>query len=184
MEVCGREVTRVDVAAHRAAGLAYVPEDRAAVGSALGGERRRQSGDGIPSRRSALPRTASSIRRHSRSGRARLSGASPSESRTSASTSGRYRAATCRRSSSPANSSHEAPALIAEQPTRGLDVGATEHIHQQLVAERDRGRAVLLVSAELGEILALVRPRAGDVRGSDPGGPPTGRRPTSRASDC
>ena len=51
--------------------------------------------------------------------------------------------------------SHEAPVLIAEQPTRGLDVGATEFIHDRLVAERDNGRAVLLVSAELSEILAL-----------------------------
>jgi simple sugar transport system ATP-binding protein len=50
---------------------------------------------------------------------------------------------------------HEAPVLIAEQPTRGLDVGATETIHERLVAERDSGRAVLLVSAELSEILAL-----------------------------
>ena len=38
---------------------------------------------------------------------------------------------------------------------RGLDVGATEYIHERLVAERDNGRAVLLVSAELSEILAL-----------------------------
>ena len=45
--------------------------------------------------------------------------------------------------------------LIAEQPTRGVDVGAIEFIHGQLVAERDKGRAVLLVSAELSEILAL-----------------------------
>jgi simple sugar transport system ATP-binding protein len=51
--------------------------------------------------------------------------------------------------------SHEAPVLIAEQPTRGVDVGATEFIHAQLVAERDKGRAVLLISAELNEILAL-----------------------------
>jgi general nucleoside transport system ATP-binding protein len=51
--------------------------------------------------------------------------------------------------------SREAPVLIAEQPTRGLDVGATEFIHCELVAERDKGRAVLLVSAELSEILAL-----------------------------
>ena len=48
-----------------------------------------------------------------------------------------------------------APVLIAEQPTRGVDVGAIEFIHGQLVAERDKGRAVLLVSAELTEILAL-----------------------------
>ena len=45
--------------------------------------------------------------------------------------------------------------LIAEQPTRGLDIGATESIHERLIAERDNGRAVLLVSAELSEILAL-----------------------------
>ena len=51
--------------------------------------------------------------------------------------------------------SHAAPVLIAEQPTRGLDVGATEYIHKRLVAERDNGHAVLLVSAELSEILAL-----------------------------
>ena len=50
---------------------------------------------------------------------------------------------------------HEAPLLIAEQPTRGLDIGAIEFIHSLLIAERDRGRATLLVSAELTEIMAL-----------------------------
>ena len=45
--------------------------------------------------------------------------------------------------------------LIAAQPTRGVDIGAIEAIHQRIVAERDRGTAVLLVSAELSEILAL-----------------------------
>jgi len=50
---------------------------------------------------------------------------------------------------------HAAPVLIAEQPSRGLDVGATEFIHQKLMSERDRGCAVLLVSAEMSEILLL-----------------------------
>ena len=45
--------------------------------------------------------------------------------------------------------------LIAAQPTRGLDVGAIEYVHRRLVAERDRGRAILLVSFELEEIRAL-----------------------------
>jgi simple sugar transport system ATP-binding protein len=45
--------------------------------------------------------------------------------------------------------------LIAAQPTRGLDVGAIEYLHRRLVAERDRGRAILLVSLELDEILSL-----------------------------
>ena len=47
------------------------------------------------------------------------------------------------------------PLVVAVQPTRGLDVGAIEHIHKQLVAERDRGRAVLLVSLEMDEVMSL-----------------------------
>ena len=43
--------------------------------------------------------------------------------------------------------------LVAVQPTRGLDVGAIEYIHKQLVAERDKGKAVLLVSLELDEVM-------------------------------
>ena len=46
-------------------------------------------------------------------------------------------------------------ALIAAQPTRGLDVGAIEYLHRRLVAERDEGRAILLVSLELEEIFSL-----------------------------
>ncbi len=45
--------------------------------------------------------------------------------------------------------------LIAAQPTRGLDVGAIEFLHRRLVEERDEGRAILLVSLELDEILSL-----------------------------
>jgi general nucleoside transport system ATP-binding protein len=45
--------------------------------------------------------------------------------------------------------------LVASQPTRGLDVGSIEYIHQQIVAKRDEGTAVLIVSVELDEVLAL-----------------------------
>jgi ABC-type uncharacterized transport system ATPase subunit len=45
--------------------------------------------------------------------------------------------------------------LVAAQPTRGLDVGAIEFVHRRLVEERDEGRAVLLVSLELEEIMSL-----------------------------
>ncbi len=45
--------------------------------------------------------------------------------------------------------------LIAAQPTRGLDVGAIEYLHRRLVEERDEGRAILLISLELDEILSL-----------------------------
>jgi general nucleoside transport system ATP-binding protein len=45
--------------------------------------------------------------------------------------------------------------LVAAQPTRGLDVGAIEFVHRRLVTERDEGRAILLVSFELDEVLSL-----------------------------
>jgi simple sugar transport system ATP-binding protein len=51
--------------------------------------------------------------------------------------------------------SQDTKVVVAAQPTRGVDVGSIEFIHQQLVAARDKGAAVLLVSAELDEILSL-----------------------------
>jgi simple sugar transport system ATP-binding protein len=45
--------------------------------------------------------------------------------------------------------------VIASQPTRGIDVGSIEYIHTQIVAKRDAGAAVLMVSSELDEVLAL-----------------------------
>ena len=51
--------------------------------------------------------------------------------------------------------SRDLTALILDQPTRGLDVGSIEFIHRQVIAKRDTGAAVLLVSAELDEVLEL-----------------------------
>jgi simple sugar transport system ATP-binding protein len=45
--------------------------------------------------------------------------------------------------------------IIASQPTRGIDVGSIEYIHQRIVEERDNGAAVLIVSSELDEVMAL-----------------------------
>ncbi|NLD25835.1 MAG: heme ABC transporter ATP-binding protein, partial [Acholeplasmataceae bacterium] len=45
--------------------------------------------------------------------------------------------------------------LLAVQVTRGLDVGAIEYIHRQLVSERDKGKAILMISLELDEVLSL-----------------------------
>ncbi len=67
--------------------------------------------------------------------------------------------------------------LIASQPTRGVDVGAIEFLHQRLVAERDRGTAVLIVSTELDEVSALADRIAVMYRGKIVGivGPDTSR---------
>jgi len=45
--------------------------------------------------------------------------------------------------------------LVAAQPTRGLDVGAIEFVHRRILAEREEGKAVLLISMELEEIMSL-----------------------------
>jgi simple sugar transport system ATP-binding protein len=45
--------------------------------------------------------------------------------------------------------------VIASQPTRGVDVGSIEFIHERIIAERDGGAAVLIVSSELDEVMAL-----------------------------
>jgi len=51
--------------------------------------------------------------------------------------------------------SRKPQAIVAAQPTRGLDIGATEYVHAQLLAQRDLGTATLLISEDLDEILAL-----------------------------
>lgn len=51
------------------------------------------------------------------------------------------------------NRAHEL--LVAVQPTRGLDVGAIEYIHKQLIRERDNGKAILLISLELDEVMSI-----------------------------
>jgi ABC-type uncharacterized transport system ATPase subunit len=51
--------------------------------------------------------------------------------------------------------SRDVDLLVASQPTRGVDVGSIEFIHERIVAERDKGKAVVLVSTELDEVLAL-----------------------------
>ena len=49
----------------------------------------------------------------------------------------------------------DAPAMVVEQPTRGLDVGAVEAVWSELLRERERGKAILLISAELEELMNL-----------------------------
>lgn len=73
--------------------------------------------------------------------------------------------------------SRDTVVLIASQPTRGVDVGSIEFIHERLVAERDEGRAVVLISTELDEVLALADRIAVMYRGKLVGvvGPETSR---------
>ena len=154
VRIAGREVTNDNVARHRAAGLAYVPEDRATVGAALaatGAENLAMGFQRAPplSQGGLVDRKAMASRARTLIGKFGVRIASERALAGSMSGGNLQKMVVAR------ELSHEASVLIAEQPTRGVDVGATEFIHGQLLAERDRGRAVLLISAELSEILAL-----------------------------
>jgi len=154
VEICGVDVIHADVEAHRAAGLAYVPEDRASVGSALSASAADNLAMGFqrapPLARWAFINPAAFTER-ARELIRRFAIRIPSERvNVGILSGGNLQKVVVAR-----ELSHEAPVLIAEQPTLGLDLGATQYLHRQLLAERDRGRAVLLVSAELSDILTL-----------------------------
>lgn len=152
--LCGQDVTGASVATHRRAGLAYVPEDRSHVGAVLGASVAQNLAMGFQrqpslSRHGLLKldairqRAAQLIRQYT------IKVSSPGAFASSLS-GGNLQKVTLAR-----ELSHDAPCLIAEQPTRGLDIGAIEFVHQQLLSYRSDGHAILLVSAELSEILTL-----------------------------
>ena len=150
----GVELTTSDVWTRRSVGMAYIPEDRHGVGTShrasvsanllLGHQRTR----GVQ-RRGWLNLRA--VRGHARKlieTFAIRSG--PIGSPVSTLSGGNLQKVVVAR-----EMSHGASVLIAEQPTRGLDIAAIEFVHDRLIEFRDNGGAVLLVSAELSEILAL-----------------------------
>ncbi|SED06636.1 simple sugar transport system ATP-binding protein [Streptomyces sp. 3213] len=149
----GRDITHASATERRAQGLAYVPEDRHAVGTApaatvadnlaMGHHRTSLSAKGL------LP--PASVRAHAGRliERFGIKAATP-EVPASALSGGNLQKLLIGR-----ELAHEAPLLLVEQPTRGVDIGAIQNIHAQIVAYRDAGHAVLLVSAELSEIRGL-----------------------------
>ena len=154
VRVAGREVTHASVAAHRASGLSYIAEDRARTASAASASAMDNLAMGFH-RRPPLARRGllqpRALRQWARAliQRFDIKIASVDTPVGTLSGGNLQKVVTAR------ELAHNAPVLIAEQPTRGVDVGAIAFIHGELLEERERGRGVLLVSAELSEILAL-----------------------------
>lgn len=152
--ICGRNVTQASVGEHRRAGLAYVPEDRSAVGAAprasvaynliMGYQNRVPISRHGVLHRDGIKRWVQHLVEHYSIKVARVSDPASSLS------GGNLQKVTLAR-----ELSHDAPCLIVEQPTRGLDIGAIEFVHEELLRYRGQGHAILLVSAELSEIRAL-----------------------------
>lgn len=154
IELAGVDLTSLPVHSRREAGLSYIPEDRHEVGTAAPASARDNLLMGYQRLRKFRPRWLLDRRvvdAHARSlvdtyGVKIPDIATP----VSALSGGNLQKIIVAR-----ELAHDAPLLIAEQPTRGVDIGAIEFIHQQIIDHRDRGGAVLLVSAELSEILNL-----------------------------
>jgi simple sugar transport system ATP-binding protein len=154
VKLCGRDVTGADVRDIRRHGLAHIPEDRYLWGSAkeesladnaaIGHtDRLKRSGFGF------LP--LGRIRKLAESWIAgyKIKAGSPMAKAGSLSGGNLQKLIAAR------ELAHGSPLVIAAEPTRGVDIGAMEIIHGELLKRRDEGSAILLVSSELTEILKL-----------------------------
>jgi simple sugar transport system ATP-binding protein len=154
VRLLGRDITRLDVRQRRNLGLAHVPEDRIHTGlnmaatvtenAILGFQRKTPFRSGLGINRAACAAfTGEIIRGYS------VYGAFPDGPVAKLSGGNMQKIVLGRESAS------EPVLLVVNQPTRGLDVGSIEFVHRMLIESRDRGAAVLLVSVELEEIIAL-----------------------------
>jgi ABC-type uncharacterized transport system ATPase subunit len=150
----GEEITRRAVDDRREAGLAYIPEDRGHVGLAL---EARVSDNLImgfqhtPSIARRMILQFAGIREHAQKliDRFKIKVSTAQEATANLSGGNLQKVVVAR------ELSHEGCLLIAEQPTRGIDVGSIEFVHQQLLDYRAAGKAILLISAELSEVMSL-----------------------------
>jgi len=155
VKLCGQDITELPVRARTEAGIAYIPEDRQGMGVFLDfnlGEnlalrkyyREPFAKKGILQFRQFETYANDLIERYDiRCGQGRRT---PLRSMSG----GNQQKAIIAR-----EIEEHAKLVIFVQPTRGLDIGAIENIHRQILAERDRGTAILLVSLELDEIMEL-----------------------------
>jgi simple sugar transport system ATP-binding protein len=149
-----QDVSHTSVAGRRQAGQAYIPEDRYNVGLAL----RASVADNLMMGFQKQPHISrhgllslSEISQHASRliKQYAIKVAQPAEAAANLSGGNLQKVVVAR------EFSHQGRLLIAEQPTRGVDVGSIEFIHQRLLNYRSQGNAVLLVSAELSEIMSL-----------------------------
>jgi simple sugar transport system ATP-binding protein len=154
--LCGRDVTTLPVAARLRAGLAQVPEDRwqQALVRELSVEENtvlgRHGAWGQP-----LGFDRASVRRHAATLIERFDLRPPDPSAPCGALSGGNAQKLVLARALAAEPWGEPRCLLAGQPTRGVDVGAIEVLHARIRAARDRGTAILLVSADLDELRAL-----------------------------
>ena len=152
--LAGQDVTRQGPRQLQGAGMSFVPGDRQRFGLVLSFSLEDNlvltQYDEAPYSR-GIVRSDSAIRAWATKAISEYDIRTPSETVTAGTLSGgnQQKAVVAR------EFSRELSALVLDQPTRGLDVGSIEFIHRQVIMKRDTGAAVLLVSAELDEVLEL-----------------------------
>jgi simple sugar transport system ATP-binding protein len=154
ISLAGQRIETLDVAARRRVGLSYIPEDRQRVGLALGASVSDNANAGREDRKAFskgpfLNRPAMAAFARGLIERYRIKVRGP-RSLASAMSGGNKQKLVVGRELARAT-----PLVIAENPTWGVDIGAIELIHGELLRMRDAGHAVLLVSTELDEVLRL-----------------------------
>ena len=152
--LAGKRVDKLDVGERRHTGLSYIPEDRQRVGLALGAtvsENANAGRDDVGefTRGPFLDRSAMARFARMLIDRYRIKVGGPGSLASTMSGGNKQKLVVGR------ELSRETPLVIAENPTWGVDIGAIELIHAELLRMRDRGHAVLLVSTELDEVLRL-----------------------------
>jgi len=150
--LAGRDVTRVSVAQHRARGICYVPADRRGVGSVA--EMTVADNAILGSQKGSTRSLFRSVRDSRRSAhrllqRFGIRGAGVD------SVAGKLSGGNLQKLILGREITSGASLLIVDQPTRGLDVGAVESIWEELLRAREQGKAVLLISSEMEELLNL-----------------------------
>jgi simple sugar transport system ATP-binding protein len=155
IQLSGEEITGWDVRRRRESGMAHIPEDRQRYGLLMAFS----LADNLVLGRHHLPpfvgafswRRSHVVRDFARSAIETYDVRAPSETtRANALSGGNQQKVVIAR-----EMSADPTLLLASQPTRGVDIGATEFIYRQIVDAKIRGKAVLLVSADLDEIISL-----------------------------
>lgn len=152
--LAGRRIDALDVHDRRRAGMSYIPEDRQRVGLALGATVSENANAGRDNRAAFasgpfLKRAAMADFARSLIERYRIRVAGPSARASTMSGGNKQKLVVGR------ELARNTSLVIAENPTWGVDIGAIDFIHGELMRMRDDGHAVLLVSTELDEIIAL-----------------------------
>ncbi|WP_208317180.1 ABC transporter ATP-binding protein [Canibacter zhoujuaniae] len=152
--IAGTDCSSLSIAARRDAGVAYIPEDRHGVGSAATASASDNLALGHHRSAPLLKKGLLARKRMTEHARNLINrfGVKIASHETPVGTlsGGNLQKVVVAR-----EMAYASPLLIAEQPTRGVDVGAIESIHKELTAYRDSGGALLLISAELSEIMSL-----------------------------